>query len=170
VGESVFLGTDLVNGGYLEGLHGDAITVEADVVEVREKSLVPLGETTSMTPFESFAEEEAQPGQRGCRVVVTIGQLDTDVKGLMPLDSRYHLAGASSDLTVLNVGDNPEGLELGDTVLFRPSYGSLVRLMLSPYLDKVVVPPIDEYLEAVRQSDRVEVPPTLLEAEEPADG
>lgn len=163
IGEAVFLGTDLVNGGTLAGLRDDAITLEIEVVEIREKSLVAMGETTSMTPFETFSEEDTQPGQRGYRAVVTIGQLDTDVRGLTPLDPRYRIAGASSDLTVLNVGDNPENLKVGDSVKFRPSYGSLVRLMLCPYVDKVVVPSIDEYVRIVGRTEGVEVPPAYEE-------
>jgi predicted amino acid racemase len=161
IGESVFLGTDLVHGGTLEGLRDDAITLEAEVVEVRQKSLIPMGETTPMSPFEPFSEEEAQPGQRGYRAVLTVGQLDTEVQGLAPLKPDYRLAGASSDLAVINIGDNSDGLRVGDTVKFRPSYGSLVRLMLSPYVDKIVVPPIDEYVEAVRQVDQITVPPAF---------
>lgn len=167
IGETVFLGTDLVNGGTMAGLRDDAITLEADVVEVREKSLVPIGETTGMTPFEALDEDDTQPGQRGYRAVVTVGQLDTEVNGLTPLHPEYRIAGASSDLTVLNVGDNPDDLKVGDIIRFRPSYGSLVRLMLSPYVDKVVLPPIEDYLDSVRQSDLIEVPPAY---EEPEDG
>lgn len=166
IGEAVFLGTDLVHGGTLPALRDDAVTLEAEVVEVREKGLVPLGETASITPFETFDDDDVQPGQRGFRAVVTVGQLDTEVQGLTPLDARYRLTGASSDLAVLNVGDNPGRLSVGDTISFRPGYGSLVRLMLSPYVDKVVVPPIDEFARSVRDEDLVEVPPSL-EAPEP---
>ncbi len=162
IGEAVFLGTDLVNGGTLPGLRDDAITLEVEVVEVREKGLVPLGEVTSMTPFETFDDDdEVQPGQRGYRAVITIGQLDTDIRGLSPLDNRYQLAGASSDLAVLNIGDISEGLSIGDTISFRPSYGAMVRLMLSPYVDKAVVPPIGDYLHGAGPDERVEVPPAL---------
>jgi predicted amino acid racemase len=123
-----------------------------------------------MAPFESFDAEDTSPGERGYRAIVTVGQLDTDVQGLTPLDSRYRWAGASSDLAVLNIGDNPENLKVGDTVKFRPGYGALVRLMLGRYVDKVVVPPIDEYLEGFEDKDRVEVPPVFEEPEgEPAD-
>jgi predicted amino acid racemase len=165
IGESVFLGTDLVNGGTLPGLRDDAITLEVEVVEVREKGLQPLGETTTMSPFEPLAEEEIQPGQRGYRAVCTIGQLDTEIRGLTPLDPNHRLAGASSDLAVLNIGDERHGLTVGDTVKFRPDYGSMVRLMLSPYVDKTVVPPIEEYVEAVGQGDRVEVSPAVSQSE-----
>jgi predicted amino acid racemase len=163
IGESVFLGTDLVNGGTLPGLRDDVITLEVEVVEVREKALIPLGETTSMTPFEAFGDDDVQPGQRGYRAVVTIGQLDTEVQGLTPIDERYSLTGASSDVAVLNLGDNPEGLQVGDTISFRPSYGSLVRLMLTPYVDKFVGPEIDEYRRSIGDADRVEVPPVIDE-------
>lgn len=161
IGEAVFLGTDLVNGGTLPGLRDDAITLEVEVVEVREKGLVPLGETASIAPFEAFDDDEAQPGQRGYRAVVTVGQLDTEIQGLTPLDERYRLTGASSDLAVLNLGDNPENLAVGDSISFRPGYGSLVRLMLSPYVDKVVVPPIDEYTRSFSEEDLVQVPPSF---------
>ncbi len=163
IGEAVFLGTDLVNGGTLDGLRDDAVTLEVEVVEVREKGLVPLGETGSMTPFETFDDVEVQPGQRGYRAVVTVGQLDTEVRGLTPLDPRYQLTGASSDVAVVNVGDNPAGLAVGGTISFRPSYGSLVRLMLSPYVDKFVGPTIDEYRRSISADDRIEVPPVIDE-------
>ncbi len=163
IGESVFLGTDLVNGGTLPGLRNDVITLEVEVVEVREKALIPLGETTSMTPFVAFGDDDVQPGQRGYRAVVTIGQLDTEIQGLAPIDERYSLTGASSDVAVLNLGDNPEGLQVGDTISFRPSYGSLVRLMLTPYVDKFVGPEIDEYRRSIGDDDRVEVPPVVEE-------
>jgi ornithine racemase len=168
IGESVFLGTDLVYGGTLRGLRDDAVTLEVQIVEVREKGLVPLGETTSMTPFETLNDEDdVQPGQRGYRAVITIGQLDTDVRGLMPLDPRYKLAGASSDLAVVNLGENPERLNVGDTLEFRPDYGALVRLMLGKYVDKAVVPSIDEYLGGFREDDRVEIPPAYEPEEHP---
>jgi predicted amino acid racemase len=50
--------------------------------------------------------------------VVTIGQLNTETQGLTPLDERYQLAGASSDLAVLNIGEEAEGLAVGDSVYF----------------------------------------------------
>jgi len=164
IGEAVFLGTDLIQGGTLPGLRDDAITLEVEVVEVREKSLVPIGEVGSFTPFETINDDQdLQPGQRGYRAVVTIGQLDTEIQGLTPLDKRYQLAGASSDLAVLNIGEEAEGLSVGDSVYFRPSYGSLVRLMLSPYVDKVVVPAIDDYLKGEDIEDLVDVPPAVPE-------
>jgi predicted amino acid racemase len=161
IGESVFLGTDLVGGDWLAGLRHDAVTLEVEVVEVREKSLTPQGETTDMMPFESFGSADHDPGERGYRAVVTVGQLDTDVQGLTPLDDRYELVGASSDLSVVNVGENPEGLTVGDTIRFRPSYGAMVRLMLSKYIDKRLMPSLNEFRAEIDDQGSIELPPVL---------
>lgn len=167
VGESVFLGTDLVNGGTLAGLRDDAITLDVHVVEVREKSLSPTGETTDMMPFESLQTSEQPPGSRGHRAIVTIGHLDTDVGGLTPVDERYELVGASSDLSVVNLGSNPENLTVGDTIQFRPSYGALVRLMLSKYIDKTMTPPLERFLREKDETRDVDLPPTLAPQRRP---
>ncbi|MBN2565724.1 MAG: alanine racemase [Candidatus Eisenbacteria bacterium] len=142
VGESVFLGTNLIQGGTLEGLRGDAIRLEAEIVEIKEKGMVPLGETTDMTPFQPLSDEvDTDPGQRGFRAIVTVGQVDTDVAGLTPINEGFWIAGASSDLTVVNVGETREGLAVGDTIGFRAAYSSFVRLMANPYTEKALLRP-----------------------------
>ena len=145
IGESLFLATDLINGGIMEGLRDDVIMVEAEIAEIKEKSLVPLCETTEMSPFVSIVNEEFSPGQRGYRALVMLGQLDTDVSGLTSVNPAIQIAGASSDITVMNLGDSPQGLEVGDTIKFRVSYSALLRLMNDKYIDKVVVPALTEF-------------------------
>ena len=167
IGEAVFLGSDLVNGGTLLGLRDDAITLEADVVEVQEKSLVSPVETGEVAPFEAFDQPEFTPGQRGVRAVVTIGQLDTEIRGLTPLVAEYSVVGASSDLSVVNLGDNPHGVKVGDSLKFRPSYAALVRLMLDKYVDKVLLPPLDQFRKEVADDpDDFELPPVVDDAME----
>ncbi|MBN2565562.1 MAG: alanine racemase [Candidatus Eisenbacteria bacterium] len=140
VGESLFLGTDVIQGETAEGLRDDAVRLEAEIVEIKEKGMVPLGETTDITPFQPLEVEESyDPGERGYRAIVTVGQVDTDVGGLIPLGPDHQIAGASSDLTVVNVGDEKGGLSVGDTLAFRLSYSSFVRLMANPYTVKRVV-------------------------------
>jgi predicted amino acid racemase len=163
IGDSVFLGTDLIHGGTIAGLRDDAMTLEVEIVEIKEKGLVPLGETGDLAPFEDLGGElDTEPGQRGYRAVVTVGQLDTDVSGLRPLDPRYSIVGASSDLAVVHVDDNPENLHVGDVIQFRPSYGAVVRLMLGRYIDKTVVPDLPTFHHQLRDIDSdIELPPIL---------
>ena len=138
IGEALFLGTDLINGGILPGLRDDIVELEAEIVEIKEKQLVALGETSGETPFEALSTEEIAPGQRGYRAVLAVGQLDTEVSGLTPIEPGVHLAGASSDLCVVNLTDGPAGRKVGDGIRFRVSYGAFVRLMANPYIEKQV--------------------------------
>ncbi len=161
IGEAIFLGTDLVNGGKLMNLNDDAIILEAEIAEIKEKGLVPLSETTSMTPFESTqAEIKTIPGQRGYRAIVSVGQLDTSIAGLTPSDPNHVIAGASSDVMVVNIGDEPKGLKVGDTLRFKPNYSALLRLMSGKYIDKVVSPPLAKF-EDIHISNQLGVEPSL---------
>jgi len=167
IGEALFLGTDLVQGGTLKGLRDDVILVEGEIAEIKEKSLVPMGEVGSSQPFElssgDAGEESGQPvpGQRGYRALITIGQIDTDVAGLTPVNPGHQIAGASSDITVVNLGDDPGGLGIGDTIQFKPSYSAFVRLMNDPYIAKLVTPDLEEFEKMLPRKPRVSVPPTL---------
>jgi len=122
IGESVFLGSDLISGGILPGLRNDAIILEAEVAELKEKSLVPPVETSSVAPFQHDYENNLEPGQRGYRAIVSIGNLDTDVAGLTPENDEHHIAGASSDVTVVNIGEESKGINVGDVLRFKLSY------------------------------------------------
>jgi ornithine racemase len=160
IGEAIFLGTDLVNGGNLPDLRGDAIVLEAEIAEIKKKGLMPLAETTSMTPFISEINDERSPGQRGYRALVSVGNLDTEISGLTPINPRYSIAGASSDITVVNIGDDADGLRVGDSLQFRPDYAAFLRLMDGNYIDKVVSPAIADFCRE-HEDDPFEVAPVL---------
>ena len=160
IGEAIFLGTDLINGGVLPGLRGDAIVLEAEIAEIKKKGLVPLAETTSMTPFISEVNDELTPGQRGYRALISIGNLDTEISGLTPVHSQYSIAGSSSDITVVNIGDDQDGLKVGDTIRFRPNYAAFVRLMNGKYIEKVVQPSLESFKKD-RNPNSFEVAPVL---------
>ncbi|MBZ0266178.1 alanine racemase [bacterium] len=168
IGEAVFLGSDLVNGGTLKGLRDDAFILESEIIEIKEKSLVPMGETTDMTPFESIKQDDEsfEPGQRGYRALIAVGQLDTDVSGLTPLNPDYRIAGASSDVSVINIGVDSAGLKVGDTIKFKPSYSALVRLMLGNYVRKEVTPPIDSFRSEIEIDHEMELPPVDEQVDE----
>ncbi len=139
VGESILLGTDPVTGERFDGLRDDVVCLEAEVIELKEKRLTPSVETGN-TPFEPLESEETpEIGQRGYRALVTVGHVDTDVQGLTPRNPEYSLAGASSDVTVVNLGDEQNGMALGKTIRFRPNYSAFVRLMCNPYTEKRVI-------------------------------
>ena len=165
IGESVFLGTDLVNGGTLPGLRDDIITLEAEIVEIKEKSLIPLGNTSTTTPFQTIEDDDNQPRDRGYRAIVTIGQLDTEVVELIPIHSEFKIAGASSDLTVVNIGKDSMGLKIGDSIKFKTRYAALLRLMSSKYINCEVVPKIEEFADEVEKGGEFAVPQDIQDSE-----
>ncbi len=166
IGEAIFLGTDLVNGGTLPGLRSDTVELEAEVIEIKEKSLVPAVETGTHTPFQTEGQEDLQPGQRGYRALISVGNLETEVAGLTPVNPDHHIAGASSDVSVVNVGSDINGLRVGSTIRFRPNYGALLRLMSGIYVDKVVEPSLASMLETLSPKGRADIPPVLEELTE----
>lgn len=161
IGEAVFLGTDLVNGGFLKGLRDDAFVLEAEIVEIKEKSLAMQTDSSGISTFEPICTEEFAPGQRGFRALLGVGQLDADIKALTPISPNVQLAGASSDVMVVNLGDNPDGLKIGDSLKFRPAYSALVRLMIGKYVAKTVTPDVGEFRRFASQQDGLELPPVV---------
>lgn len=140
VGEAIFLGTDLVHGGVLPGLRDDAVTLEAEIVELKEKGLQPTGETNDAAPFGSHDVVGAAPGQRGFRALVNFGQLDTEVGSLRPVEPGHEIVGASSDITAVHLGPSAGALAVGDTIRFHVGYSAFVRAMASPYASKSILP------------------------------
>jgi len=122
IGEAAFLGTDLLGGGILEGFRDDAFTLEAEICEIKEKALTPTVETAAVMPFEPVQAPRQPAGRTGFRAILNVGQLDTETAGLTPVDPAHEIAGGSSDVMVVNLGDTKQGLKVGDTVRFRPSY------------------------------------------------
>ena len=163
IGEALFLGTDLINGGTLNGLRSDVITLSAEIAEIKEKGLVPLGEVTpTASTFDNDVDESISPGQRGYRAIISIGHLDTDISGITPVNPNHKIAGASSDVTVVNLDDNPEGLGIGDTIMFRTNYSALLRLMNSKYTRKEILP-LSETAEQIFNPDQLQVVPAIPE-------
>jgi predicted amino acid racemase len=90
-----------------------------------------------------------------------VGNLDTTIKGLTPLVADYQIAGASSDITVVNLASNPNKLEVGDTVTFKTNYAAFLGLMNDPYIPKEVFPPLEQFETSLPGKWNVEVPKTI---------
>ena len=154
IGEALFLGTDLINGGTLPELRDDVMLLQAEIAELKEKGIAVAADGASIAPFSNDQPAEPDgfsPRQRGYRALIGVGQLDTDINGLTPLNPEYQIAGASSDITVVNLGDDPGGLKVGDTIEFRLNYPALLRLMNCRYINKVVEPAIDVFEKKIRE-------------------
>jgi ornithine racemase len=136
LGESILLGCEPLHRRPIEGLHTDAITLVAEVIESKRKPSQPRGEL-GQTAFGVAAPATVPAGDRGDRVrtIVAVGHQDVDPFGLVA-PAGIEVIGASSDHLI--VGAGPDPLPIGAELSFRLNYSALVRAMTSPFVDKVV--------------------------------
>jgi ornithine racemase len=131
VGDSLLLGgKDLEEKG-IPGLHYDAFTLVAEVIESKVKPSVPYGEIglDAFGVIPTFAD-------RGIirRVILNIGRQDVLYTQLYPrLD--IDVLGASSDHLIADA--KKTGLKVGDEVEFDLDYGAMLQAMTAPYVAKV---------------------------------
>lgn len=136
IGESILLGVSTVTRERILGLHTDAITLSAPVIECAVKPSKPIG-TSAQDAFGGRPTFEDRGLRR--RAIVAIGRQDVDPGGIVPVDPRVEVLGASSDHLVLDVDALPDALRIGDALRFVPSYSATLRLFTSPYVRKEYV-------------------------------
>ncbi len=136
IGESILLGVSTVTRQPILDLHTDAITISAPVIECIRKPSMPSG----ISAQDAFGGRPAFE-DRGIRrrAICAIGRQDVVPEGIVPLDPRVEVLGASSDHLVLDVDALPEPPRLSDAISFVPSYAATLAAFTSPYVQKVFV-------------------------------
>ena len=136
IGESFLLGNDTAYGETVPGTVHDAVLVEAQIIELKEKPSLPIGEV-GVDAFGQKPEYE----DRGIikRAILGIGKQDIDVDGIIPLDEQIDVLGGSSDHTILDVTKCDKEYKVGDTVKFMVEYGTLLKAATSEYVEKEYV-------------------------------
>lgn len=136
VGETLFFGTDVYHNAAMDNLHQDVFTLEAEIIELKKKPTVPYGDFGyNLTGQKRMPAIEASPSQT-YRAIVDFGLLDIDARHVSPKDSCMNIVGASSDMTVLDVGANTKGYQVGDRIRFSLDYMGVLGAMNSKYIDK----------------------------------
>jgi predicted amino acid racemase len=129
LGEALMLGNDTAACCLMEGLHGDAFTLSAELIELQRK---PIGTSGANAFGEKVTFEDHGPQLRG---ILAVGRQDVVAEGLTPHDTRVRLLGASSDHLLVDLSEAPE-YRVGDPLHFNPDYGALLRASTSPYVHK----------------------------------
>ena len=131
LGDSFLLGgRDLEEKG-IPGLHYDAFTLVAAVIESRIKPSIPWGEI-GLDAFGSIPRFEDRGSGR--RLILNIGRQDVLYTQLYPRVD-IEILGASSDHLIAVA--NATELQVGDEVRFDVDYGAMLAAMTSPYVRKV---------------------------------
>ena len=136
LGESFLLGNDTAYGDTVPGCVHDAITLEAQVIELADKPSLPIGEVG----VDAFGQKPCYE-DRGImkRAIIAVGKQDTDPSGMVPLDPDIKIMGGSSDHTILDLTRTSGRYKVGDIVSFTVEYGAMLKLATSPYVEKVYI-------------------------------
>lgn len=138
VGEALFFGKDLFTDGVIEGMSDQVMELYTQIIEISEKPVVPTGDL-GVNPQGKTAEiNEEDYGKKAFRAIIDIGTLDIQPNYLIPVDDSIKITDASSDMLVLDVGENPENYKVGDKIRFKLKYMGALGLMSSDYIEKRV--------------------------------
>ncbi|OJZ73714.1 alanine racemase [Mycobacterium paraffinicum] len=131
LGEAILLGVDPLYRTPIPGLHTDAFTLTAEVIEVAMKPAQPWGDRAQA----AFGEAPVRTGSGTVhQAILALGRQDVDPDGLQPPEG-ITILGMSSDHLMVDLGDHP--VAVGDEIDFGVAYGALVRAMTSPFVTKV---------------------------------
>jgi predicted amino acid racemase len=133
MGESILLGRETVNRKPWPGTFQDAFLLHAEVLELKKKPSIPMGERSEdafgMLPaFEDHGDIE--------RALLNVGREDVSVEGIAPLDPRVRVLGASSGYLVVDVSKASGRICVGDELGFSLSYSGLLAAFTSEYVEK----------------------------------
>lgn len=138
IGEALFFGNDLISGDTFEGFHTDIFTLYAQIIELREKPVVPDGEQIENVAgfIPEFQEEDKD--KKTVRAILDLGLLDVKTEFIMPEDENIQIIEASSDMLVMDLGDNKQHYKTGDFISFKLRYMGALSLMNSFYIEKII--------------------------------
>ncbi len=136
IGEGILLGTDTTNNRHIPWLHRDAFRLKAEIIELKEKPSIPIGDAG----LDAFGNQP-QFEDRGLRLraIIAIGRQDVPLEGLSPVDPNMTILGASSDHMILDVADVKRPLSVGSTIEFDLTYTGMLLLCNSWYVKKLFV-------------------------------
>lgn len=136
VGEGILLGTDVTRDRQIPYLRQDAFTLQAEVIECKQKPSTPDGSSGRNVDGDrpSFTDR----GLRR-RAILGLGKQDTVPAQLTPLRDGVEVLGASSDHLICDVTETTGVVDVGETLAFRMGYRALLQAFTSEYVGRFVV-------------------------------
>lgn len=138
IGEALFFGKDLFSGGTIEGMDPGVFELYSQIIEISEKPMVPSGELGSDPQGNTMEIDQKKYGKTSYRAILDIGHLDINPDYLININNDIEIIDASSDMLILDVGNNENNYKVGDFIRFRLKYMGALGIMNSNYIDKIV--------------------------------
>lgn len=134
LGEAMLLGCEPLHRKAIKGLSPSAITLVAEVIELKNKPSKPWGNLAQSAFGEVIPSRERG---RITQAILAIGRQDTDPDGLVPPPGIKILA-ASSDHLVLDATNYRGRMKVGTELSFQLDYSALLRATTSPFIPQVI--------------------------------
>ncbi|MGC9459693.1 alanine/ornithine racemase family PLP-dependent enzyme [Vibrio genomosp. F10] len=131
IGEAIFLGCVPLDQNQIEGLHTDAITLTAEVIESKTKPSLPWGTRST----NAFGEKDSIPNKgMVSQAILALGRQDVCVTGL-GAPQGITITSSTSDHLLVETSDVP--LYVGQKVTFTLDYSALLSSLSSRHILKV---------------------------------
>ncbi|MHC1722193.1 MAG: alanine/ornithine racemase family PLP-dependent enzyme [Aminipila sp.] len=142
-GQHIF-GIEYVEGRYLDGYYhsnkdinkyvSDAYILKAEIIEIRKKPTVPVGElgVDSFMKSKTFVD-------RGIRkkAILSFGLQEVPYENIHPVDENIQILGQTSNHTIIDINDTNDKYQLGDIIKFEVDYTALMLLCNADSVKKV---------------------------------
>lgn len=141
IGETAFFGTSPLDNGQFMDLCTDTFNFYTQIIELEEKGIVPDGIIGDASIGHSADFEDSDLGKTTYKAILDFGILDVDQEGLEADDPDIKFVGTTSDMTVVDLGDNLDEngnkkYHVGDMICLNPNYISVARLLNSKFISK----------------------------------
>lgn len=131
LGEAFVLGRETAYQEPIKNMFDDIFTLEAEIVELKEKPSYPEGNLG----FDAFGRKvEFEDLGIIKRAILAVGRQEVNCEHLIP-PKGIRVLGCSSDHLIVEIKDG--NYKVGDSMIFKLSYGGILSLMTSPYMKKV---------------------------------
>lgn len=138
VGETLFFGINLFTESAIPGMKPDVFELYTQIIEITKKPMLPHGDLAHNPQGETMEIDENLYGQTSYRAIIDIGLLDIDPKYLIMDGYDFSIAGASSDMLVIDLGQNIQKYKVGDMLRFRLKYMGALAILNSSYIEKKI--------------------------------
>lgn len=133
LGEAVILGRETAYGNNISGTVADAFKLVCEIVELKEKPSMPIGERGK----DAFGREiEYEDKGIMKRAIIAIGKQDINIENLIPIDNKIEIIGCSSDHTIIDITHSDTNYSVGDKLEFLLEYGGVLSSFTSKYIHK----------------------------------
>lgn len=138
IGETLYWGVNLFENNTIPGMKSDVFELFTEIIEITEKPLLPTGELGANPQGDVLEVDANLYGQTSYRAILDVGLLDLDPKYITSVGGDYEVVGASSDMLVLDLGNNEANHKVGDIIRLKLKYMGVLQLLNSDYIEKKI--------------------------------